>query len=97
MKLLEDEKGVGKPSVFQKKEFVVGFFIGILLYLFIFGIRVVKVLVRAGWKFDMIRHGLFNTFNNVGFVVTQVLILVFCVAGSIVLYYYYKQGYFFQK
>ena len=81
----------------MKKDFVSGFFIGIVIYLFIFGIRVIKVLVKSGWKFDMIRHGLFNTFNDVVFVLSQLLILVLCVAGSMTLYYYYKKGYFFQK
>lgn len=81
----------------MKKDFVMGFFIGILLYLFIFGIRVVKVLVKSRWKFDMIRHGLFNTFNEPGFVISQLLILILCVVGSMALYYLYKNGYFFQK
>ena len=81
----------------MKKEFITGFFIGILLYIFIFGIRVIKVLIRGRWRFDMIRHGLFNTFNDAGFVLSQLLILILCVAGSMTLYYFYKEGYFFQK
>jgi len=78
----------------MRKDFVIGFFIGIAVYLFIFGIRVVKVLIKARWKFDMVRHGLFNTFNDPGFVIVQLLILVLCVVGSITLYYFYKEGYF---
>jgi len=81
----------------MKKEFIIGFFIGILLYLFIFGIRVIKVLIRGRWKFDMIRHGLYNTFNQPGFVLSQVSILILCVVGSMTLYYLYKNGYFFHK
>ena len=81
----------------MKKEFVIGFFIGVAVYLFIFGIRVVKVLIKARWKFDIVRHGLFNTFNDPGFVLSQLLILVLCVVGSATLYYFYKEGYFFQK
>jgi len=81
----------------MRKDFVIGFFIGIGVYLFIFGIRVVKVLIKGRWRFDMIRHGLFNTFNDPGFVITQLLILLLCVVGSITLYYFYKEGYFFQK
>jgi hypothetical protein len=78
----------------MKKSFVIGFFIGIGLYLFIFGIRVMKVLIKGRWRFDMIRHGLFNTFNDPGFVLSQFLILLLCVVGSITLYYFYKEGYF---
>ena len=81
----------------MKKEFVIGFFIGVAVYLFIFGIRVVKVLIKARWKFDIVRHGLFNTFNDPGFVLSQLLILVLCVVESATLYYFYKEGYFFQK
>jgi len=81
----------------MKKEFIIGFFIGIFLYLFIFGIKVIKVLVRAKWKFNMIRHGLFNTFNEPNFVLTQLLIILLCVIGSVTLYYLYKKGYFLQK
>ena len=81
----------------MKKDFVIGFFIGVAVYLFIFGIRVVKVLIKARWKFDIVRHGLFNTFNDPGFVLSQLLILVLCVVGSATLYYFYKEGYFFQK
>ena len=76
------------------KDLVIGFFIGILCYIFIFGIRVVKVLVRSRWRFDMIRYGLFSTFNDLVFVLSQLLILLLCVAGSMTLYYYYKKGYF---
>ena len=81
----------------MRKEFVIGFFIGILLYLFTFGVRVIKVLIRAKWKFNMIQHGLFNTFNEPGFVLRQILILILCVAGSMTLYYFYKMGYFRNK
>ncbi len=81
----------------MRKEFITGFFIGVVLYLFIFGIRVLKVLIRGRWRFDMIRHGLFNTFNEPKFVVGQLLILVLCVVGSMTLWYFYKEGYFFQK
>lgn len=81
----------------MKKEFTIGFFIGILLYLFIFGIRVIKVLIKARWKFNIIQKGLFKTFNDPRFILTQLLILILCVAGSMTLYYYYKKGYFFQK
>ncbi len=81
----------------MKKELVIGFFIGIVLYLFIFGVRVLKVLIRGRWRFDMIRHGLYNTFSEPKFVLSQVLILVLCVVGSMTLYYFYKEGYFFQK
>ena len=81
----------------MKKEFVTGFFIGILLYLFIFGIRVLKVLIRGRWRFDMIRHGLYNTFNQPEFVLSQISILILCVVGSMTLYYFYKEGYFFHK
>ena len=96
MKLLKNEKGLEKVT-FLKKEFVTGFFIGVVLYLFIFGVRVLKVLIRGRWRFDMIRHGLFNTFNEPWFVLSQLLILVLCVVGSMTLYYFYKEGYFFQK
>ena len=81
----------------MKKSFVTGFFIGVALYLFIFGIRVVKVLIKARWKFHMIQAGLFKTFNDPGFVITQLLIFMLCVVGSVTLYYFYKEGYFFQK
>lgn len=81
----------------MKKEFVTGFFIGILVYSFIFGIRVLKVLIKGGWKFGMIGHGLFKTFSDPKFVIVQLLILILCVAGSITLYYFYKKGFFFQK
>lgn len=78
----------------MKKEFITGFFIGIVIYIFIFGTRVLKVLIRGRWRFDMIRHGLFNTFNDPAFVLTQLVILVLCVVGSITIYYFYKEGYF---
>lgn len=81
----------------MKKEFITGFFIGILLYIFIFGAKVLKVLIKGRWRFDMIRHGLYNTFNELGFVITQVSVLILCVVGSMTLYYFYKEGYFFQK
>jgi len=81
----------------MKKEFITGFFIGILLYIFIFGVKVLKVLIKGRWRFSMIRYGLYNTFNEPGFVITQVSILILCVIGSMTLYYFYKEGYFFQK
>ena len=81
----------------MKKEMIIGFFIGIGIYMFTIGIRVLKVLIRAKWNFSMIQHGLYTTFNDPVFVINQVLILILCVAGSITVYYYYKKGYFFQK
>jgi len=77
-----------------EKELIHGFFIGIGLYILIFGARVLKVLIKSRWKFDIIRIGLSKTFNDPGFVITQLLILILCVAGSMGLYYFYKQGYF---
>jgi len=81
----------------MKKEFIVGFFMGIVLYIFIFGIRVMKVLIKVDWKIEMVQRGLYKTFSGPGFVLTQLGILVLCVVGSITLYSLYKQGYFFQK
>ncbi len=81
----------------EKKNLVIGFFIGVFLYLLIFGARVLKVLIKGRWKFNMIQHGLFKTFNEPAFVLEQLLLIVLCVAGSMTLYYYYKKGYFFQK
>ena len=81
----------------MKKEFVTGFFIGILLYTLIFGAKVLKVLIKGRWRFDMISYGLDTTFSDPVFVSSQFIILVLCVAGSITLYHFYKKGYFFQK
>ncbi len=81
----------------MKKEFITGFFIGIGFYIFIFGIKVIKVLIKANWKIEMVQRGLYKTFSELGFVVTQLGILLLCVVGSITLYYLYKNGYFFQK
>jgi len=86
-----------EPITFLKKELITGFFIGILLYIFIFGIRVLKVLIKSNWKFSMIQKGLFKTFNDPLFALSQFLILVLCVAGSVTVYYFYKKGYFWEK
>jgi len=96
MEKLKDNEDSGK-SVFIKKEFVIGFFIGIFLYLFIFGIRVVKVLIKSRGRFDMIQIGLFKTFSDPAFALMQVFILVLCVVGSITLYSLYRGSHFFQK
>lgn len=77
-----------------ERDHVVGFFIGIVLYILIFGSKVLKVLIRSGWKFEMIQKGLFKTFNDLFFVLNQFLTLVLCVVGSIGIYYFYKKGYF---
>ena len=81
----------------MKKELATGFLIGVLLYLFIFGVRVLKVLIKGRWRFDIIGHGLYVTFSSPAFVVQQVSILILCIAGSMTLYYFYKKGYFLQK
>jgi len=81
----------------DKKHLTIGFFIGIALYIFIFGIRVIKVLIKANWKFHMIQAGLFKTFNDPLFAISQLITIILCIAGSITLYYLYKKGYFFQK
>ena len=76
----------------EKRVLVAGFFIGTILYLFIFGVRVLKVLIKGRWRFSMIQSGLFKTFNNPAFVLQQLLIIVLCIAGSMTLYYFYKKG-----
>jgi hypothetical protein len=80
----------------MNKSLITGFFIGVLLYIFIFGMRVIKVLIRARWNFEMIQHGLYNTFSEPFFAIGQIITLILCIAGSITLYYYYRAG-FFQK
>ena len=77
----------------MKRDFVTGFFIGIALYSLIFGVKVLKVLIKGRWRFDMIRYGLYDTFNDPVFVVSQVLIIILCVTGSMTLYHFYKKGY----
>ncbi|MBW2989938.1 hypothetical protein KY358_06505, partial [Candidatus Woesearchaeota archaeon] len=78
----------------MEKDLVVGFFIGIILYSFIFGAKVIKVLIRARWKIEMVRRGLFMTFNRPGFVIAQIITILLCTAGSMALYYLYRKGYF---
>jgi len=83
-----------KPNTPLSKDLVVGFFIGIVLYIAIFSVKLLKVLIKGRWKFDMIRHGVSNTFNQPDFLLSQLMIIVLSVAGSMTLYYFYKKGYF---
>jgi len=60
----------------MKKELVIGFFIGIGIYMFTIGVRVLKVLMRARWNFSMIQYGLYTTFSDPVFTISQFLILI---------------------
>lgn len=90
-------KSLEKTKFFLKKEFIVGFFIGIGIYIFIFGIRVMKILIKANWNIEVVQRGLYKTFSGPGFVFTQLGILVLFVVGSVTLYSLYKGSYFLGK
>jgi len=78
----------------MRREYIVGFLIGIAVYVFTFGLRVVKVLIQSNWKFHIIQKGLYSPFNNTKFMLSQLSILALFVAGSITLYTLYRRGYF---